>query len=271
MLQKKQIMEYLNKSPDYDGMRLFTTQHLEWYINTFDQFFGDEWTQPDQNNANYILWHDGQTFFYNLLQKEITPRFTSLKDRRLETQMLSFSDRAMSNGMVKPLTWKGQPIMKTPSDLILYQTLLWDLKPDNVIDLGTWNGSTLDYLKTISDAYGLNTNYYSFDIMNKDSNLYADNLNIDTYKAHEELFKNLKGTTLVIEDSHVNYTKVLDYLLQFLSSNDYIVIEDLFNKESDKYKTFLNWYDDRLVLDNHYIDLFGPENTSAGVGILKKV
>ena len=274
MIQKKQIMEYLNKSPNYDGMQLFTTQHLEWYIDIFDKFFGPYWEKPSSNDPNIVLWHDGQNYFYNLLQKDITPRFTSLNDRKLEKQNLSMSDRAFSNGMVEPLTWKGEPIMKTPSELALYQMLLWDLKPDNIIDLGTWNGAHVNYLNTLCTAYGLTTNIYSFDNMNKDSHMYADNNNIETYKVYENLFRNLKGRTLLIEDSHQNWTQVVDYIFDFLKPEDYIVIEDIANKEKEKYSQFLSFYANRknqVVLDNKYIDYFGPENSSCGVGVLKKV
>jgi len=274
MIKRHQIVEYLNKSPNYDGMRLFSTQQLEWYINTFDQFFGENWNQPEEYHANSVLWNDGQVYFYNLLQKSITPRFTSLDDRKLERQNLAMSDRALANGMVEPLTWKGQPILKTPAELALYQMILWDLKPDNIIDLGTWNGAHVNYLNTMCSAYGLTTNIYSFDIKNKDSHMYADNNNIQTYKVYESLFKSLKGRTLLIEDSHQNWAQVVNYIFDFLKPEDYIIIEDMAHKERKKYSEFLSLYARRrteLVLDNKYIDYFGPENTTCGVGILKKV
>jgi cephalosporin hydroxylase len=175
--------------------------------------------------------------------------------------------------MVEPLTWKGQPIMKTPADLTLYQMLLWELKPDNIIDLGTWNGATLDYLKTMCISFGLYPNIYSFDIENKESNYYADNNDLNTYRQYEHIFRNLKGKTLLIEDSHVNWVNVVDYIFEFLKPEDYIIVEDIANRDAKKFQEFMSFYVKRkseVLLDNKYINYFGPENTTCGVGILKK-
>jgi cephalosporin hydroxylase len=43
-------------------------------------------------------------------------------------------------------TWMGVPILKTPTDLWIYQELLFRIKPRLVIETGTWSGGSALYL-----------------------------------------------------------------------------------------------------------------------------
>lgn len=50
--------------------------------------------------------------------------------------------------------WLGVPISKLPSDLFLYQEIIYELKPDLIIECGTFYGGSALYLASILDLIG---------------------------------------------------------------------------------------------------------------------
>ncbi|MFJ8523962.1 cephalosporin hydroxylase family protein [Bacillus cereus] len=50
--------------------------------------------------------------------------------------------------------WLGVPILKLPSDLFLYQEIIYELKPDLIIECGTCYGGSALYLASILDLIG---------------------------------------------------------------------------------------------------------------------
>lgn len=60
--------------------------------------------------------------------------------------------------LVYPTAWTtkylGIPTIKSPLDLWVYQEILFDVRPDLVIECGTWKGGTTLYLAHLMDAIG---------------------------------------------------------------------------------------------------------------------
>jgi cephalosporin hydroxylase len=50
--------------------------------------------------------------------------------------------------------WQGIPVLKCPLDLWIYQELLWQLRPQLVVELGTWAGGTAHFIADNMDLYG---------------------------------------------------------------------------------------------------------------------
>lgn len=289
MNQKKlyRLIDYIQNKRNKNGSPTFLNNLIEQKANIALKINKDK------------AWFEGTTedekdFFKlvdNQLKNQALNRFTSLKDRN-KYFPYPFSDQKLFNntwaecqGYDDPPTWKGTPIFKTAFDMVVYQMLLWELKPSTIIELGSGNGSSAKFFYDICKIYNLNTNILSFDILNDNNDidcnqninyLYSDNNDIATLRKYDEYFKNMKGPILVIEDSHVNIENTIEYLLSFLKKNDYIVLEDMKRrlitpKFIDGFIPLYNNFKHRIVLDNKYINYFGIENTSAGVGILKVV
>ena len=47
--------------------------------------------------------------------------------------------------------WLGYPMQKNPLDLIAYHNLIYDLRPNMIIETGTWHGASALYFATIMD------------------------------------------------------------------------------------------------------------------------
>src|SRR5215211_5565130 len=42
--------------------------------------------------------------------------------------------------------WHGVPVAKTPADLWVYQEIIWENRPDWIIETGSWMGGSALYL-----------------------------------------------------------------------------------------------------------------------------
>lgn len=51
-------------------------------------------------------------------------------------------------------SWMGRPIIQYPQDMIVMQELLWDIKPDLVIETGIAHGGSLIYYASILELIG---------------------------------------------------------------------------------------------------------------------
>ncbi len=61
----------------------------------------------------------------------------------------SEGDRTYNN-----LRWFGTPIQKNPMDLWIYQEILYEVKPDVVVECGTYKGGTALYIANLMDLIG---------------------------------------------------------------------------------------------------------------------
>jgi cephalosporin hydroxylase len=50
--------------------------------------------------------------------------------------------------------WMGYPVLKTPADLWIYQEILWEVKPDLVIETGTFASGTSLFIANMMDLIG---------------------------------------------------------------------------------------------------------------------
>lgn len=67
----------------------------------------------------------------------------------LEFNKIYYNDE---NNTWKSTQWLGIPVQKFPTDLWIYQELIYKLKPDLIIETGTLYGGSALYLATILDA-----------------------------------------------------------------------------------------------------------------------
>jgi len=186
-----------------------------------------------------------------------------------------------SQGLKETVTWKGNTMYKSAHDLIIYQMLLWELKPKTIIEIGSGNGSSADYFSSLNSIYNNECEIFSFDINNENIKknqinfLKTDLMNIDLLNNYLHIFNNLKRPVLVVEDAHVNLQSVIPFFSKILISGDYFIIEDsknLYDKIYDK-STLINTIckNEGFLVDTKFTDFFGVNITTAFNSILKKI
>jgi len=238
------------------------------------------------NIVNYyvnenVTWTDEKDLL-NLFELYVTKSHERFVDweKRINEQNLKFpklieTQLHLGQGFGYCNTWKGKEILKSAEDLNIINMLLWELKPNTVIEIGSGSGSSAEYIMDISKIYNKNINLFSFDIQNNNlfnngiNYLFCDCNNITTFENHGIDYLNLPHPWLIIEDTHCNVFEVVKYFNQYIKQGDYLIIEDAWTQQ-DVIRDLmaLNTF---LKLDTKYLDFFGYNNMSSMNGILKHV
>ena len=74
--------------------------------------------------------------------------------RSQEATVQSFHRLYYDSKVWRDTYWQGVETQKTPLDLWIYQEILFELKPDVIVETGTFDGGSALYLATICDLLG---------------------------------------------------------------------------------------------------------------------
>lgn len=66
----------------------------------------------------------------------------------------SFNDASNSNQYSYNFSWMGRPIIQYPQDMISMQEIIWEVKPDLIIETGIAHGGSLIYYASILELMG---------------------------------------------------------------------------------------------------------------------
>jgi cephalosporin hydroxylase len=140
------------------------------------------------------------------------------------------------------LKYKGLSMIKNPFDLIVYDEIIWDVRPTIIIEIGSDHGGfalwLADHAKMLLSDSGINTEVITIDLCDKAS------LNLKTVSAiscivgdcnSTEVLSKIKSgisdkdTVLIIEDSSHYYDHTINVLgnyKDFVTVGSYFIVED---------------------------------------------
>ena len=133
---------------------------------------------------------------------------------------------------------RGLQILKTADDLIIFQQMLWHIKPRTVIELGTFVGGSAIWMGDTLRSMEADCHYYTVDIdhsllSDEARRMKPDNVTFLLGDCNEidktltpEMLSKLPRPLILIDDTHVNIFNNLCYFHEFLQVSDYIVMED---------------------------------------------
>ena len=130
--------------------------------------------------------------------------------------------------------WRGHRVAKMPTDLWMYQQILFDMKPDLIVETGTWEGGSATFLADICETIG-HGKVISIDIAPKatpghDRILYFSGPSSTAPRVVADIALGARDhTTMVILDSAHDYQHVTDELNAYgplVSPNHYLIVED---------------------------------------------
>ena len=219
---------------------------------------------------------------YEWFRSTISSKVNRFKDFNLRSEEnCIFSNHPRTNGMSVVLsqgthgtfTWKNHIVFKSVFDLAIYSMLIEELKPDVIIEIGSGKGGSAVWLADMIKILGLSSQIYSYDINKPDfsypgvSFIEFDLNSLGEYVEFPEN-ENWVGSKLIIEDAHVNIPEVLKKIDSKASKGDYLIVEDSDGKQKDLF-SFLRDTKTLYLADQHYLDLFGRNGTSAINSIFK--
>lgn len=139
-------------------------------------------------------------------------------------------------------SWMGRPIIQYPQDMILMQEIIWDIKPDLIIETGIAHGGSLIFYASLLELIG-NGEVLGIDIEIRMHNriaieehpMYKRIKMLEGNSVTEEMVNKVKSCAdgkskiIVCLDSNHTHQHVLDelsYYSPFVSIGSYIVVFD---------------------------------------------
>ena len=185
------------------------------------------------------------------------------------------------------LFYKDVPIIKCPFDYVIFQMILWEVKPDLIIEIGTNRGGSALYFADLLDLIG-HGEIHTMDVEDMVHEEVKKHKRIKFFKEGFEQYdlKYAKGfkNIIIIEDGSHTYEDVKATLHKFKSvvnKNSYFIVEDgiidklglkkKYNGGPNKaIKEFIA-ENKSYIIDRKWCDLFGINATFNTNGFLKKI
>lgn len=81
------------------------------------------------------------------IQQFVREREERIKKNSEDTQLRSLADQWLQHSMMKQyvynFSWLGRPIIQSPQDIMALQEIIWNVKPDIIIETGIAHGGSL--------------------------------------------------------------------------------------------------------------------------------
>ena len=186
------------------------------------------------------------------------------------------------------ITYRGIKAIKCPFDYVMYQMLIWDLKPDLILEIGTNKGGTALYFADLLDLIGKGE-IHTIDIEKDQSDpILKTHPRIKTfvegYQGYDLSLAKGFNTILVIEDGSHTYEDTIAAVKKFaplVSLQSYLIVEDGIIDELKLTKKYnggpLKAIDeflagnDAFIIDQKWCNMFGINATFNVDGFLKRI
>jgi cephalosporin hydroxylase len=137
-----------------------------------------------------------------------------------------------------PPVWRGEKIIKFPSDLVLYQQIIWEKKPEIIIELGTaYSGGALflgDMLEITGQGKVISIDKSPVKTVSHPRIEYIIGKTTD-YKILKEVEEKIKGKSCMVildsDHSRRHVKRELYYYNKLVTVGQYMVVEDIYRKD----------------------------------------
>ena len=141
-------------------------------------------------------------------------------------------------------TWRGVQVIKMPTDLLLYEQVIWENKPDVIVEIGTCFGGSALFFQDALDRVGHGGSVITIDIRDrvKEHDPRINYLLGDSKS--DEIIGQVKAMTagkavMVVVDGYHGRRQVkweLHKYTDIVTSGQYMVVEDCYSKEGKLYQ-----------------------------------
>jgi cephalosporin hydroxylase len=173
------------------------------------------------------------------------------------------------------MRWRGVPLMKNVFDFAMYPALIAELRPRTVFEVGSGLGASAVWFADHMAMNGVEGRIHSVDRVKVEAEyphvrFYQGDCSDPQHLFDSELLRSEPHPWLVVEDAHHNVAAVLEQFHQYLSSGDYLVVEDS-DVKREALRTFLGVHPGDYLVDTRFTDNFGRNATCAGDSIFVRV
>ena len=169
------------------------------------------------------------------------------KNEKLLQASKQFTEETIKAKYSYNFTWMGRPIIQYPQDMIAMQEIIWDVKPDLIIETGIAHGGSLIYYASILELIGKgeilgididirehNKKEIEHHTMSKRINMMQGSSISDEIIEKVKGYAKEKKTVMVCLDSnhtHAHVLKELELYSPFVTVGSYLVAFDTIIEE----------------------------------------
>lgn len=179
----------------------------------------------------------------NEFQKECEGRIKeNSKNLKLLESAKQFNIESNKSKYSYNFKWLGRPIIQYPQDIIAMQELIWEIKPDLIIETGIAHGGSLILYASILELIG-NGEVVGIDIDIRRHNkieiethsmykritmIEGSSVNKEVVKKVQEVAKNKKKVMVLLDSNHTHshVLKELELYANFTSVGSYCIVFD---------------------------------------------
>ncbi len=198
------------------------------------------WLQTSPMSSHEELWGEESYNYseYNRRRNRVMEsllnspsRFQKIDEREDRSDLPAETIKAQYMGK-SYITHRGCQLLKTTDDNLIFQQLLWYLRPATVIELGSYTGGSAIWMADMLRLMEIESCIYSMDhasrIEDQVRKIQPENVTFLTGDSNaiektftEEFLSRMPHPWLVIEDAHTNIYGVLEHFSRFTKSGDY--------------------------------------------------
>ena len=163
----------------------------------------------------------------------------------------------MNKKFIYNFTWMGRPIIQHPNDTMALQELIWQIKPDLIIETGIAHGGSVIFSASMLELLGGNGKVIAIDIDIRKHNreeieahpmfkrielVEGSSIDTETLKQVSSLAEGRKNIMVILDSNHTHehVIKELELYSPFVSVNSYLVVFDTWVEDVPE-----NYYPDR--------------------------
>ena len=168
-----------------------------------------------------------------------------LQDAELKQKSLDWMLLADKYKYTYNFTWMGRPIIKYPQDIVIMQELIWDVKPDLIIETGIAHGGSIIFSSSMMELLGNGGKVIAVDIdirkhnrdeiekhpmMKNITMLEGSSVDEKIVQQIADYAKNFKKVMVVLDSnhSHEHVYRELELYTPLVSLDSYILLPDTF-------------------------------------------
>ena len=168
-----------------------------------------------------------------------------LRDAPLKQKSLDWMLHADKYKYTYNFTWMGRPIIKYPQDIVIMQELIWDVRPDLIIETGIAHGGSIIFSSSMMELLGNGGKVIAVDIEIRKHNrdaiekhpmmknitmLEGSSVDEKIVQQIADYAKNFRKVMVVLDSnhSHEHVYRELEMYTPLVSMDSYILLPDTF-------------------------------------------
>lgn len=179
-------------------------------------------------------------------KKEVSERIESYaNDREFKALAHDWICQSMLKKYVYNFTWMGRPIIQSPQDIIAMQEIIWDVKPDLIVETGVAHGGSLMLWASMLEIIGGNGRVVGIDIEIREHNrceienhpmfkrielIEGSSVAGEVVEKVRAIAKDHQRIMVVLDSDHTHdhVRKELELYAELVSPGSYLVVFDTF-------------------------------------------